>query len=375
MKYVFACKIQEKATAKSLGATWDPKLKKQGFRDPSLYDKVAEKYDIEIDNEGENLLTLSQLCSKYGISTASLTQYLIEHSYLKSPQIVTPKGAKYDIVEVKYREPRFGAQFQTWLPAHLDSVIQKQPYIKPVLEHRSFSKIGIPENALIVHAAPGNLKRNKQEMLELSIMDAYGELLYHSYFKPINPQRVPIELLNSHSITRLDLETAPEFADEQPAIKKLLFGKTIIGLDKEHTISVFTNALKRSKAEPWKEIESTLSGFLDIQDIYRRFKTLSSYQIPAMAREQRIEIEDNADCTLMASAIVQILHALDASDLRDKKQYVEMSASKSELLRNILRHVLLEHLDECQAQASEMKINRQVVIDCIDDIFYDAQNN
>ncbi len=88
-----------------------------------------------------------------------------------------------------------------------------------------------------------------------------------------------------------------------------------------------------------------------------------------MAKDWRIEIKANSDCTDKASAMVQILHALESSDLRDRKKYFSMSRSKTLLLKNILRNVLIENIEKVKESASDVNIGNQEVIDCIEDIF------
>lgn len=110
-----------------------------------------------------------------------------------------------------------------------------------------------PNNYVVLSVEATGLKDN-DEIIQLSIVNLNGDLLFNSYFKPT--RNVSLEATNRTRLTDSDLEDAPTWVEKWNEIYKIIENKTIIAYNAKVAIKLIHQTCKRYKTYLKKELKS-----------------------------------------------------------------------------------------------------------------------
>lgn len=110
---------------------------------------------------------------------------------------------------------------------------------------------------------------NDDEIVELGVIDKFGNMLYSSLFrnqKPVHPKAA-----EKNHLSEEELADAPLFTAEWEKIKKVLHDKKIIAFNTEFDYRLFRQTLIRYDLNP-DEVDVYFDGYLDAMKIYLDIK-------------------------------------------------------------------------------------------------------
>jgi len=105
---------------------------------------------------------------------------------------------------------------------------------------------------------------SEDEIVELSIIDLDGAILFDSLIRPTKP--IPVDATAIHGISNLDVQGARPWPVVWPEIRGLLFGHLVVIYNQDFDLRMMQQTHARYKM-PWKE---RLSAF-DLMKLYAEF--------------------------------------------------------------------------------------------------------
>lgn len=87
---------------------------------------------------------------------------------------------------------------------------------------------------------------NQAEILEISILDINGNIVFHSMVKPVN--EIPECVTAIHGITFDDVKNAPKFSEIMPDLISIMSGRKILIYNKEYDIRLMFQSARISGA-------------------------------------------------------------------------------------------------------------------------------
>jgi DNA polymerase-3 subunit epsilon len=106
---------------------------------------------------------------------------------------------------------------------------------------------------------------SEDEIIELSIIDHDGSLLFDSLIRPTKP--IPTDATAIHGITNDDVQTARPWPIVWPEVRGFLFGRLIVIYNQEFDLRMLQQTHSRYKM-PWKERLNTF----DLMKLYAEFR-------------------------------------------------------------------------------------------------------
>jgi len=119
------------------------------------------------------------------------------------------------------------------------------------------------------------------EIVEISILDVAGNIVFHSLVKPINP--IPHDAMEIHGITNEEVENAPRFTEIMDDLLNVMTGRKILIYNEDYDIRLMMQSARIAGAKREKIIE--LFELLDAPDatdcimfLYAMFDGEESYR-------------------------------------------------------------------------------------------------
>lgn len=103
------------------------------------------------------------------------------------------------------------------------------------------------------------------EIVEISIVDDSGDLLFESLVKPT--RLIPAAAMRIHGITNEEVAGAPTWPAIWPQVRSVLFGRLVVIYNEEYDIRLMQQSHARYRL-PWKEKFNTF----DLLKLYAEFR-------------------------------------------------------------------------------------------------------
>jgi len=106
---------------------------------------------------------------------------------------------------------------------------------------------------------------NSDEIIEISIIDDDGQVLFESLVKPSQP--IPVSATSIHGITNEDVQNALNWPAVWPQVRSVLFGRLIVIYNEAFDLRMMQQSHARYRL-PWKERLNTF----DLLKLYAEFR-------------------------------------------------------------------------------------------------------
>lgn len=103
------------------------------------------------------------------------------------------------------------------------------------------------------------------EIVEISIISASGDLVFNSLFRPTQPIKPAASAI--HHLTNENLKDAPTWVVLYPKIRGCLFGKVVAGYNVGFDLRMMAQSHARYKL-PWKDTFTSL----DVMQVYSEYR-------------------------------------------------------------------------------------------------------
>ena len=172
-----------------------------------------------------------------------------------------------------------------------------------------FKKLEIPDNALIIDTETTGLG-DQDEIVELSIVDIFGNVLYDQRFHPSVPMNPEASAINH--ITDDMLKDQPWFAHELSKIYQILYGKPLIG----HNISFDVRLLKQTAKKYFgpdadANISNMIPYVIDSKEIAKEFFKTKRVSLDILCRMLGKDGEEEHKASEDCKWLLWLLEALE----------------------------------------------------------------
>ena len=347
MRYYIECKYIEHEQVRNLGAKWDRDKRKWYFTNINDSDKFSKwlPSELSVENCAEDFKSLTAICRDLTISKNEVKSWLIKDGYLIDVYTVTAKGKQLGIEERLKRSGGtklvYNEQAQEYIRknAFLFSStgsatgLIEDEYQSPDLEYLEFKKLGLNySDYLIIDTETTGLQED-DEVVELAILDFYGNELYHSLYEP--HKEVFWAAAKKTGLTKRKLLGYPKFVDEWNKVVEIVSGKNLIAHNAEFDCRLIMQTLDRYGLNKF-EGKAIFSGCIDSMELAKKYVRSSSYSLENLCKKFGIIDEQKHRATYDCLMLLKFLRALETS--KSDKKVVGGKAERKQLTEEYIKN-------------------------------------
>ena len=324
MRYYIDCSYEEYSEVKELGAKWSDEHKLWYFTDENDANKFSKWLPNKSEKKiyAEDLLTLSKICKNLKISRSEVKRWLVKNGYLIDVYTVTDKGKQLGIEERLKRSGGtklvYNEEAQEYIRRNASlfsstgsaTGLIEDEYQSPDLEYLEFKKLVLNySDYLIIDTETTGLQED-DEVVELAILDLYGNELYHSLYEP--HKEVFWAAAKKTGLTKRKLLGYPKFVDEWNKVVEIVSGKNLIAHNAEFDCRLIMQTLDRYGLNK-SEGKAIFSGCIDSMELAKKYVRSSSYSLESLCKKFGIVDEQKHRATYDCLMLLKFLRALEIS--------------------------------------------------------------
>ncbi|MEQ1967755.1 3'-5' exonuclease [Xenorhabdus nematophila] len=174
----------------------------------------------------------------------------------------------------------------------------------------------LKEDIVILDTETTGLK-NDDEIVEISIINADGDILLDTLIKP--QKGIPVEAMDIHGIMNADVKNAPMWSDVYEQYKEIVKGKTVVIYNKSYDTRIIRQTCKKYDL-PTPRIKSECAMLLYAQyygEINERTGNFKWHKLKTAVSDNKIKVSGTAHRALtdaqMTLALIKLMAYRDCN--------------------------------------------------------------